>query len=153
MADLRTSSENSAADNEELQLQIARLHAEYENQFQQRRIESTNQLNALEEEITRLDSELLRANHEIDETLAVNNSLNQELKSAMKNSGSTGTKGLGVGGGGLEIELAAANSKADWLKRENQKLEARCREAEEKILTLLGSSLPPLEREIQQLTR
>lgn len=136
LTDVRFTSEKTAADNEALQLQMAKLQDEHESQLHQRGTESSMKLMELEDELTRLDAELDRAHHDLEETHAVNNSLNKELRTALSSPTARSA-------GGIEAELAQAQAKSDWLKRENQQLEQRCRAAEEKISILLGTSTDP----------
>lgn len=100
-----------------MQEQIAKSHTEVE---------------ALQSELVHLDTSLGQAHHELEETLAVNNSLNQELTAALKSSTASPRS---IAGGTdseihrLETELTTASNKAEWLKRENSQLESRCRAA------------------------
>ncbi|SCZ97771.1 BZ3500_MvSof-1268-A1-R1_Chr7-3g09572 [Microbotryum saponariae] len=122
----------------ELERQITSLREEHTRTLQTSRVQSEQQLHQMTGEVTRLDKELRKAQNDLEETLAVNASLNKELTSALKNTGSStrGSRGADEMGR-LEAELTQAQNKAEWLKRENAQLETRCRTAESKISILL----------------
>ncbi|KAM0789070.1 hypothetical protein ACM66B_003133 [Microbotryomycetes sp. NB124-2] len=120
------------AQHADVQRKLSALEAEHERT----RVSSSARADELNKEVTRLDQELDKARHDLEETLAINASLNQELTAALKHS----SPNRSAGGGDvtrLESELIQAQNKAEWLKRENASLEERCRTAESKIALLL----------------
>ena len=130
VAQVREAADASAVENRALSAKMDELRASYEDRLS--RSERSAQ-GALED--------LRKTQSELDETLVVNASLNDELKSALKNSGSRaagGEQGSEPGLAALEHELSQAKNRSEWLKMENTQLEQRCRAAEEKIAALLG---------------
>lgn len=128
MHDLSASSAKASADNEDLRHQMSTLESDYERKLQEQKDESASQVRELETQLDHLDKELEKAQHDLEETLAVNNSLNQELTSALK-SPTTSTRSMGPDDSELrrlEQELTLAQNKAEWVQRENAQLEERC---------------------------
>ncbi|KAK4057765.1 hypothetical protein OIO90_000984 [Microbotryomycetes sp. JL221] len=124
--------ETTRLQKEELQRKLSGLQTEHERA----RSASNSKAEELSKEVSRLDHELDKARHDLEETLSINASLNQELTAALKNSSpnrSTDDANLTR----LEGELAQAQNRAEWLRRENAALEERCRTAESKISVLL----------------
>ncbi|SCV70632.1 BQ2448_3394 [Microbotryum intermedium] len=135
---LRSALLQAQSTSSESEREVSSLRDEHARTLQASRMQSEQQLHQLTGEVTRLDKELSKAQNDLEETLAVNASLNKELKSALKSTGSSirGSPGADEMGR-LEAELTQAQNKAEWLKRENAQLETRCRTAESKISILL----------------
>ncbi|GAA6059796.1 hypothetical protein JCM10212_003691 [Sporobolomyces blumeae] len=135
----RSKSESSARQVEDHQRSMSALQSEFQRNLRESQAESQHKIDELNEELSRLDQELEKAHADLEETLAVNASLNKELQTALKNPASPR---LGSQPGSedvqrLQTELEQAQNKAEWLKRENASLEQRCRTAESKIAILL----------------
>lgn len=120
MSTLHATSSKHSSDNEELQRRISTLTNDFRLQQGQ-----------AAKSIKDLQSAVSKAHHDLEETLAVNHALNEELTSALKNP--TSPRSTSKGGGAdaadirlLEQELTQAQNKAEWLKRENDQLEQRC---------------------------
>ena len=118
LQDLSASSAKTSSDHEELQRRVVGLQGDYERRMREQKADTAAKMRELQEELTSLDTQLDKANRELDETHAINDSLNKELTLALANGAH--------GGGGHAEELAAAQKKTDWLKRENAQLEKRC---------------------------
>lgn len=142
MHDLSATSAKASTENAELQRRMSALQSDYERRLQEEKDESASQLRELETQLDGLDKELEKVQHDLEETLAVNNSLNQELTSALK-SPTTSTRSMGVDNSELqrlEQELTLAQNKAEWVQRENAQLEERCLAACVTSLELLVAS-------------
>ena len=138
LADLRKQSEQSSVQNGELQEHIKVLQADYDQTLERHQTSSSSRLAECEAELEQLQEALEKAQHELDETLAINKQLNAELSSAMAKAGSSaGASGGDATSRQLEADLTAALNKTEWLKRENETLEERCRESENKVSLLL----------------
>ncbi|BGP07397.1 Tip elongation aberrant protein 1 [Rhodotorula toruloides] len=141
--ELRGLSESSSQETQELHQRLAALQAKYQQTVRQHEEQSHSKVSSLEAEVDKLHADLAKAQHDLEETLAVNASLNKELQSALKNPASPRIgSAAGFTGGSedvarLHTELEQAQNKAEWLKRENASLEQRCRTAESKIAILL----------------
>jgi chromosome segregation ATPase len=141
LADLRDISEQSSAENEELQRQMHKLKAEYDQTLQQQESDTAGRIDALEGEIQQHEQDLEKTRRDLDETLALNRQLNEQLRAALK-SPTSPRQGSGASPEHvqrLEQDLLSAENRVEWLKRENQVLEARCRESEGKISLLLDA--------------
>lgn len=119
LRDLSLLSTKASSENEELQHRLLTLQSDYEHRLRDQQTATTAEVNHLQDELQKLDQELDKAQHELEETHAINASLNYELTSALKGGSQTG----------LAEELAAAQKKTEWLKRENAQLETRCETA------------------------
>ncbi|GAA5994562.1 uncharacterized protein JCM10292_002138 [Rhodotorula paludigena] len=138
--ELRHASDSSTRETEQLQQRMATLQSEYQQTIRQQQDEALGKVQQLETELNRLDAQLEKANHDLEETLAVNASLNKELQAALKSPTSPRLAGGAPAAedlSRLQAELEQAENKAEWLKRENATLEQRCRSAESKIAILL----------------
>lgn len=83
--ELRSVSESSSRETQELHQRLATLQAEYQQTVRQHEEDSHSKVSSLEAEVDKLHADLAKAQHELEETLAVNASLNKELQSALKN--------------------------------------------------------------------
>ncbi|KAL8290164.1 hypothetical protein RQP46_003103 [Phenoliferia psychrophenolica] len=117
LQDLLASSAKTSSDHEDLQRRMAGLQTDYERRLREQKADTGAKIRELQEELTSLDTQLDKAQRELDDTHAVNASLNKELTSALSSNGSHPAHAE---------ELAAAQKKAEWLKRENAQLEKRC---------------------------
>ncbi|GAA5847726.1 hypothetical protein JCM9279_005001 [Rhodotorula babjevae] len=141
MGELRSRSEASSQETVALHDRLSALQSEYQVALRQNQDSAQAKVEELSGELDRLDAQLEKANHDLEETLAVNASLNKELQAALKSPASP----RAVGGAAaspsdysrLQAELEQAENQAEWLKRENATLEQRCRSAESKIAILL----------------
>ncbi|GAA5828828.1 hypothetical protein JCM3770_005840, partial [Rhodotorula araucariae] len=137
--ELRAHSEASSRETEELHQRLGALQSEFQQTLRHHQEEAQGKVQELTEELRDLDAQLEKAHHDLEETLAVNASLNQELQAAVK--GTTLPRVAGANASEdysrLQAELEQAENKAEWLKRENATLEQRCRSAESKIAILL----------------
>ncbi|KAK4704660.1 hypothetical protein P7C70_g1551, partial [Phenoliferia sp. Uapishka_3] len=114
--DLSASSARVSSEHEALQVRMSGLQQDYDRRLREQKATTGAKIQELQEELSSLDSQVEMAQRELEETHAINASLNQELKAAVSN---------GSHAGHAE-ELAAAQKKTDWLKRENAQLEKRC---------------------------
>jgi len=136
---LLTVSAKHGQEREDLQRRLTGLQTEHERALDDHREEHDRQVQEIEAELANVKDRLASAHHDLEETLAVNASLNQSLTSALKDPASPrGTASAsGASLATLEAELEAATTKAEWLRRENEELEHKCVAAEEKIAILL----------------
>ncbi|GAA5977746.1 hypothetical protein JCM11641_001396 [Rhodosporidiobolus odoratus] len=135
--DLHTSSTDVTRERDELRQRMDDLQTEYQRTLREQQSEAQAKARELSDELGRLDQELEKAHGELEETLAVNASLNKELQTALKNPTSPRSGQSNEDHSRLQAELEQAYNKAEWLKRENSSLEQRCRTAESKIAILL----------------
>lgn len=77
---LRKQSESSSTHNEELQEHIARLKSEYDQQLTTQQHETANKIQECEQEIEELREALNRVQKEVEDALAHNKQLEQELQ-------------------------------------------------------------------------
>lgn len=126
LADLQQNKELHSVESNDLQRRLGAMHSEHERKT----TETSATVRELQAEVRRLEQSLDKANHELEETLAVNDSLNQELTAALNHPASprAGTNGSSDPRK-LENELIQAQNKSEWLRRENQALEQRCQVA------------------------
>ncbi|GAA5912164.1 hypothetical protein JCM8208_000921 [Rhodotorula glutinis] len=141
MGELRSRSEASSQETVALHDRLSALQSEYQVALRQHQDSAQAKVEELSSELDRLDAQLDKANHDLEETLAVNASLNKELQAALKSPASPRAAGGAAASSGdysrLQAELEQAENQAEWLKRENATLEQRCRSAESKIAILL----------------
>ena len=112
---------------------MASLQTDYERRLREQKADTSAKIRELQEELTSLDTQLDKAQRELDETHAINASLNKELTTALSSNGSHPAHAE---------ELAAAQKKTEWLKRENAQLEKRCEIA--CVIDLLSVLIPGL---------
>lgn len=138
LVDLRKQSEQSSAQNEDLQKHIKKLKTDYDQQLSEQQSSTTEKLHELENEVDQLQDALHKAQSELDETLQINKQLNTELQSAMRNPGSSSdpNEPWSDAKKRLEQDLSSALNRSEWLKRENASLEERCKDAESKVTML-----------------
>lgn len=139
---LRKQSETTSTENEELQQRMKKLQAHYDKTISDHQSSSSGRIAESETEIERLHEELEKAQKELQRTLMMNKKLDGDLKS-MQQRAMTPPQGTSASNEAwketkkkLEADLAAALSRADWLKQENGNLEEKCQEAESKITLL-----------------
>ncbi|KPV72220.1 uncharacterized protein RHOBADRAFT_56037 [Rhodotorula graminis WP1] len=141
MGELRSRSEASSQETVALHDRLSALQNEYQVALRQHQDSAQAKVEELSTELDQLDAKLDKANHDLEETLAVNASLNKELQAALKNPALPRAAGGAATSSGdysrLQAELEQAENQAEWLKRENATLEQRCRSAESKIAILL----------------
>ncbi|GAA5871363.1 hypothetical protein JCM8547_002646 [Rhodosporidiobolus lusitaniae] len=139
VSELQHHADASQRETEQLQQRMQQLQNEYQQTLREQQQEAQGKVRELESEVGKLDEELGRASKELEETLAVNASLNKELQTALKNPSSprSNSSSGGEDHSRLQAELEQAYNKAEWLRRENSSLEERCRAAESKIAILL----------------
>lgn len=135
VSELRTFSEKTSTSNDDLQNRIRALQADYDRDIRQQQTDAAKRTEDLDNEVRRLEAALHKANDELEETLTINNKLNEELHSRLNSS--SRSKDGGKDAARLETELTAAQRKADQLQRDNEELAARCKEHENKITILL----------------
>ena len=122
MGELRSRSEASSQETVALHDRLSTLQSEYQVALRQHQDSAQAKVEELSGELDRLDAQLEKANHDLEETLAVNASLNKELQAALKNPASP----RAAGG-------TAASSSGDY-----SRLQA---ELEQCVLSLLSFSL------------
>lgn len=129
MQDLSNSSSQAIAENEDLVHQMANLQNDYERKLHDREVDTTLRVEELQNELTRLDSALEKANNQLAQASKDVSSIPRKVEqvhiSTPLNSSSTSDAARHQ----LEAELLTAQNKSDWLKRENNQLELRCRTA------------------------
>lgn len=130
LSELRTQSEQATAQNEELQEHIKTLQAEYDTTLNQQAGATTERVAECEAEIQDLQNALEKANRDLEESRSYSRSLKPDSKAVSGDNWAEAKRKL-------EQDLNAALGKADWLKRENEALEERCKESESKVSLLL----------------
>ncbi|GAA5941772.1 uncharacterized protein JCM15063_002666 [Sporobolomyces koalae] len=135
----RTNHETATRQLEEHQRNASSVQTELERNLRDHQSDAAAKIKELNDELSKLDEELEKAQADLEETHAVNASLNKELQSALKNPTSPrlGSHPASEDVNRLQAELEQAQNKSEWLKRENASLEERCRTAESKIAILL----------------
>ena len=130
LSELRTQSEQATAQNEDLQEHIKTLQAEYDKTLNHQATASDDRVAQCEAEIQELQHALDKAKRDLEASRTQNKALKPDASAASSPDWPEAKRKL-------EKDLAAAMSKADWLKRENESLEERCKESESKVSLLL----------------
>ena len=159
MAELRSFSESSAAQNEELQQRLVTVQDDFDRTLKEQQNQANSKIDLLESEMRQLQTDLTKTQADLEETLTLNDQLNEDLQAALAKSQSKGPAGEGSeswpeAGHKLQQDLQSAQTKgmskpicagthgsridaAEWLRRENETLELRCKQAEQRVGLLL----------------
>lgn len=130
LSELRTQSEQATAQNEELQEHIKSLQTEYDKTLNEQATNSSDRVAECEAEIQDLQEALDKAKRDLQQSQT-------QSKSLLPSANAANSQDWPETKRKLEQDLAAALNKADWLKRENESLEERCKESESKVSLLL----------------
>lgn len=135
LVDVTAQSEEAAIENRELERRLATLITEQKDARDKSRgledshADSNKKVNELENETHRLEDTLQNVRRELQETLALNQHLSNELGSASKGSGSNGSASIA----NLSRDLNAAQDQNQQFKNENATLTQRLHELEDKV--------------------
>lgn len=132
---LRTNADKSKVENEELQQHIVALQSDYAEKIGQQQDDADARHRAAEAEVRRLEEAHLQTRKDLEEAQQLNTSLN-DLMLQQGNAHASGSAEGAEGRKQLETSLIQAQKQAEWLKMENAELEARCKDAENKVRPL-----------------